>query len=112
MIRVPLAAPVGLFAVAATLAAPAHADVIDNSFLAALSNADVTYSTPANTVALGHSVCPMLVEPHPRTFDSVVSNVQDNTGMSHEKAGAFTLIAIGEYCPAMMSPLVPLHLQA
>ena len=59
----------------------AHADLIDNSFLAALSNAGIPYSAPASTVALGHSVCPMLVGSQ-QSFDSVVSNVADNTGMS------------------------------
>lgn len=96
---------------AATLAAPAHADLIDNSFLAALSNAGISYTAPANTVALGHSVCPMLVAPH-QSFDSVVSSVADTTGMPTDKAGTFALIAIAQYCPAMISPLLPLRLQA
>ncbi len=107
----PLAAPVGALVLAATVTAPAHADLIDNSFLAALSNAGIAYNTPASTVALGHSVCPMLVGSQ-QTFDSVVSDVADNTGMSSDTAGKFALIAIGEYCPGMMAPLLPLHLQA
>lgn len=111
VIRVPLAAPIGLIVVAATLAAPAHADLIDNSFLTALNNAGISYSAPASTIALGHSICPMLVEPH-QNFDSIVSSVADNTGMSTDMAGAFALIAIGEYCPAIMSPLMPRRLQA
>lgn len=111
VIRVPLAAPVGVVVIAATLAAPAHADLIDNSFLSALSNAGISYSAPASTVALGHSVCPMLVDSQ-QAFDAVVANVSDNTGMSAGEAGKFALIAIGQYCPAMMSPLLPLHLQA
>ena len=111
MIRVRLAAPVGVLVTAATLAAPAYADMIDNSFLAALSNAGISYSAPASTVALGHSLCPMLVGSQ-QSFDSVVSDVTDNTGMSPDAAGRFALIAIGEYCPAMMAPLLPLHLQS
>lgn len=109
--RVPLAAPVGLIALAATLATPAHADFLDNSFLAALSNAGIPYSAPTNTIALGQSVCPTLVRPH-ASFDSVVSSIKDSTGMSNDMAGAFTLLAIGSYCPAMISPLVPHRLQA
>ena len=111
MSRVPFAAPVGVLVAAATLAAPAHADMIDNSFLSALTDAGISYSAPATTVALGHSVCPTLVGSE-QSFDSVVSDVADNTGMSPNNAGRFALIAIGEYCPAMMSPLLPLHLQA
>jgi hypothetical protein len=86
--------------------------LVDNAFLAALSNAGITYSAPASTLALGHSVCPMLVGTQQLSFDSVVSNVADYTGMSADQAGRFALIAIGEYCPAMMAPLLPLHLQA
>lgn len=111
MSRVALAAPVAFIAFAAMFAAPAHADLVDNSFLAALSNAGISYGAPANTVALGQSVCPKLVEPHP-SFDSVVADIRDNTGMSNDMAGSFALIAIGEYCPAVMSPLVPSRLQA
>lgn len=111
MIRVRRAAPAGALALAAVLAPPARADLIDNSFLAALSNADIPYSAPASTVALGHSICPMLVGSQ-QSFDSVVSTVADNTGMSTDKSGTFALIAIGEYCPAVLAPLLPLHLQA
>ena len=111
MIRVPLAAPVVVLVTAAAFAAPARADLIDNSFLSALTDAGIFYSAPASTVALGHSVCPMLVGSQ-QSFDSVISDVADNTGMSPDNAGKFALIAIGEYCPAMMSPLLPLHLQA
>ena len=111
VIRVALAAPVGAIALAVTLAAPARADLIDNSFLTALSNAGISYSAPANTIALGHSVCPMLVEPY-QSFDAIVSSVADNTGMSNDMAGAFALIAIDEYCPAIMAPLIPGRLQA
>lgn len=111
MSRVPLAAPVGLIALAATLAAPAHADFLDNSFLAALSNAGISYSAPTNTIALGQSVCPKLVQSR-TSFDSVVSSIKDSTGMSNDMAGVFTLLAIGAYCPAMMLPLVPHRLAA
>lgn len=108
----PLTAPAGALVYAATLAAPAHADLVDNAFLAALSSAGIAYTAPASTVALGHSVCPMLVAPEQYSFDSVVADVADQTGLSPDTAGKFALIAIGEYCPAMMAPLLPLHLQA
>jgi Protein of unknown function (DUF732) len=111
VIRVRRAAPAGALVLAAVLVPPAHADLIDNAFLAALSNADIPYSAPVSTVALGHSICPMLVGPR-QSFDSVVSTVADNTGMSTEMSGRFALLAIGEYCPAMLAPLLPLHLQA
>ena len=88
-------------ATAVTLAAPAHADPIDDSFLAALNNGGINYSDPANTVALGESVCPMLVEPG-KSFASVYSKVANN-GIPPEMAAFFTGIAISMYCPQMMS---------
>ena len=44
-----------------------------NAFLRALTNAGVPFSQPDSTMALGQSVCPMLVQPG-GSFDSVVSS--------------------------------------
>ncbi len=111
MIRAPLLLSAGVITVAATFAAPAHADPIGDSFLTALTNAGIPYSAPAHTIALGQSVCPMLMEPG-RTFDAVNASVVDSTGLSNEVAGMFTLISIAQYCPAVMSPLLPHRLQS
>lgn len=81
-----------------------------NAFLVALTNAGVSYTQPASTMALGQSVCPMLVLPG-GSFDSVVSKMASN-GMSHDKAGVFTLVAIATYCPALLAPLLPNRFQA
>jgi hypothetical protein len=101
----------GLVAAAATLAAPVRADMMGNAFLLALTNAGVSYSQPASTMALGQSVCPMLVQPG-GSFDSVASNMADGNGMSHDAAGVFTIVAIATYCPAVLSALLPHRLQA
>ena len=66
-----LALTAGISAAAATLAAPIRADMMGNAFLAALTNAGVSYSQPAGTMALGQSVCPMLFQPG-GSFDSIV----------------------------------------
>ena len=58
-----LTVAVGLTAFAATVAAPAQADPIDDAFLSALTNGGVGIGNPVDTVRLGESVCPMLVEP-------------------------------------------------
>ena len=94
---------IGLTAAAATLAAPAHADPIDTSFLNALNSAGVGFNDPANTVALGQAVCPMLVEPG-KSFASIASSV-GNQGISPDMAAFFTGIAISMYCPSMISSL-------
>jgi hypothetical protein len=85
------------------LAAPSHADPIDDSFLAALRDGGVAYNDPANTVALGEAVCPMLVEPG-KSVASVYSRVANN-GIPPEMAAFFTGIAISMYCPQMMSSI-------
>lgn len=102
----------GAFGVSATMAAPIHADMMGNAFLTALNNAGVSYyGQPASTMALGRSVCPMAVQPG-GTFESVTSTMAANNGMSHDAAGAFTIVAIATYCPALISPLLPDRLQA
>jgi Protein of unknown function (DUF732) len=98
-----LVAVVGLTTAAATFAAPAQADPIDDSFLSALTDAGVPFNNPANTVALGEAVCPMLVEPG-KSVASVYSRVANN-GIPPEMAAFFTGIAISMYCPQMMSGL-------
>jgi hypothetical protein len=90
-------------ATAVTIAAPAHADPTNDSFLSALSNAGIGYDDPNATASLGQSVCPMLVEPG-KSFASVASSV-GNQGISPDMAAFFTGIAIQMYCPQMMSSI-------
>ncbi|ODQ91317.1 DUF732 domain-containing protein [Mycolicibacterium flavescens] len=82
-------------------AAPAQADPIDDSFLAALTNAGVRFKNPVDMVRLGESVCPMLVEPG-KNLAKVYSRVTDN-GIPPDMAAFFTGIAISMYCPQMVS---------
>jgi Protein of unknown function (DUF732) len=96
------AVSIGVVTAATTLAAPAQADPAGDAFLSALSNAGVGYNDPANTVALGQSICPMLSQPG-GSFASVASSVAGNNSMSPDMAGMFTSIAISMFCPAMVS---------
>ena len=90
---------------APVLAAPAHADTIDPSFLSALSSSGIGYNDPALTTELGKSVCPMLVEPG-KNFASVAQTVRGgNSGISPEMASFFTGIAISMYCPSMINSI-------
>ena len=94
-----LAAPV--------LAAPAHADdAVNAAFLAALGNAGIGYGNPTDTVALGQSICPMLVEPG-KNFAKVAQTVRggNNGGISPDMAAFFTGIAITMYCPQMVASI-------
>ena len=94
---------VGLTTAAAVLAAPSQADTVDQTFLTALTNGGLNSANPANTVALGQQVCPMLVEPG-KSLASVYSTVSNN-GIPPEMAAFFTGIAISMYCPQMMSSI-------
>jgi Protein of unknown function (DUF732) len=89
------------FLAAATMS-PARAGADTNGdFLSQLSAAGIGYQNPVDTVALGQSICPMLVEPG-KSFASAVTKVRNN-GVSPEMAAFFAGIAIQMYCPSMIS---------
>ncbi len=95
-----VAVSVGAITTTALLPAPAHADTTGDSFLSALNNAGISYDDPANAVALGQSICPMLAQPG-GNFASVASSMAGN-GISADMVGLFTSIAISMYCPSMI----------
>ena len=96
-----LAAAAALLTAAAAFAAPAGANQVDDDFVAALNKASVHYGDPANAVALGQSVCPMLAKPG-GTFAAAVAKVQGG-GVSAGMASMFAQIAIEMYCPQVMA---------
>lgn len=98
-------------ALAAPLAAPVSADMRSNAFLMALSNAGITYPHPASALALGQSVCPMLVSPG-QSFDSVAAEMASRSGLGYDAAGLFTIVAVANYCPAVIAPLLQNRLTA
>ncbi|BBY82897.1 hypothetical protein MPUL_40550 [Mycolicibacterium pulveris] len=91
----------GLAAAATALAAPAQADTADEAFLAALRGAGMTIDNPVDMVALGESVCPLLVEPG-KNLAKVYTQVTDS-GIPPDIAAFFTGIAISSYCPQMLA---------
>ncbi|MBW0011983.1 DUF732 domain-containing protein [Mycobacterium sp.] len=95
----------GVAGLTTVLAAPVRADLLGDTFLRALTNAGVPVSEPESATALGRSVCPLLVSPG-GSFDSVISAMADGSGLSHEAAGVFTMVAVATYCPAVMAPLL------
>ena len=98
-----LAVTATMVAAGITFAAPAPADTIKDTFLAALNRAGIAYADPDATAALGETVCPMLVEPG-KSFASVATTIADN-GISPDVAAFFTGIAISMYCPQLMGSL-------
>ncbi|MGV0645509.1 DUF732 domain-containing protein [Mycolicibacterium sp. XJ879] len=92
---------IGATAAAALLAAPAHADPVDDAFLAALRGAGMTVVNPVDMVALGESVCPLLVEPG-KDLAKVYARVTDS-GVPPGIVAFFTGVAISSYCPQMLA---------
>jgi hypothetical protein len=94
----------GVSAAAVLTAVPAQADPIDDAFIDALGSAGVGMANPADAVALGQSVCPMLSEPGQSAADAA-AKVADAAGMSLGPATMFTGLAISAFCPGVMASL-------
>jgi hypothetical protein len=99
-----LAACSAAFIGVVALAAPAQAEGDTDAFLSALDNADLGVSDPANAVAVGQSVCPMLSEPGQNAADAA-AKVSDAMGMPLGPATMFTGIAISMFCPSVVSSI-------
>lgn len=94
----------GVSAAALLTAVPAQADPIDDAFIDALGSAGVGMANPADAVALGQSVCPMLSEPGQSAADAA-AKVADAAGMSLGPATMFTGLDISAFCPGVMASL-------
>ena len=94
----------GVLVGAVLAAAPASADPMDDAFLTAVDSAGVAVANPADAVALGQSVCPMLSQPGQDMADTA-SRVADAGGMSLGPATMFTGLAISAFCPGAMASL-------
>jgi hypothetical protein len=90
------------------LAAPAQAEPADDAFLRSLADAGLATGNPADTVALGQQVCPMLADPGQSAADAS-AKVADTAGMPLGAATMFTGLAISMFCPGEI-PQIPLGL--
>ncbi|WP_421840549.1 DUF732 domain-containing protein [Mycobacterium sp.] len=89
-------------AAAIGMAAPAHADTIDQQFLDALRQAGLTYQDANLAIAAGKSVC-KLVSQGKHTADVVTVVQKGNPGLHGNSAAKFTAIAATAYCPTALS---------
>ncbi|APE14169.1 hypothetical protein BOH72_01940 [Mycobacterium sp. WY10] len=85
---------------ATAMAAPAHADAVDDAFVAALNRAGIHYDNAEAATQLAKQVCPQLVGPG-KSFGAAVSRVQGG-GIPPQMAAFFAGMAVKLYCPAMM----------
>jgi Protein of unknown function (DUF732) len=88
-------------------AAPARADVTDDSFIQALNNYGLQYGTPDNAILVAsNSVCGQLDSNPGQTINDVVAGVANQTNWSNDDSAFFAATAITAYCPQYKS-LIP-----
>ena len=68
----------------------AHADPIDDRFLAALQSRQITYKSAEAAIVAGHQVCTELTKG--RTKEDVAQEVMDRSGLDPYHAGYFVEI--------------------
>jgi Protein of unknown function (DUF732) len=92
------------FATIISFAAPARADPSgsDATFIAALTNARITYHNAPDAVAIARRACELVDQGHPEA-DVIKSMTQANPGLTDDIATRFTHIAESVYCPQHVS---------
>jgi len=90
------------FAAIIGMAVPAHADSTDDSFIASLNAAGITYSDPDKAVGAGKWVCDT-VKGGTQMTDVVKTLQSKNSSLSDDKANKFAAIAANAYCPDAIS---------
>jgi hypothetical protein len=82
----------------AALAAPAaHADAVDDGFLASLKAKGINFASPQAAIVAGHEVCDEL--DLGRQPSDVATDVTKNSNLDGYHAGFFVGASIGAYCP-------------
>jgi hypothetical protein len=94
--------PLACFAAVIGMAVPAHADSTDDSFIASLNAAGITYSDPDAAVGAGKWVCDK-VNGGTDMSDVVKTLTSKNSSLNPDKASKFAAIAANAYCPDAIS---------
>ena len=90
------------FAAMVGAAAPAYADGVDDTFLATLRAAGITFPDPERAIGAGKWVCNAVHGGNPMA--DVVKTVQnENPGLHGDNAAQFTAIAANVYCPTTLA---------
>jgi hypothetical protein len=75
----------------------ARADTVDDAFIAALDEQQITYPTRAYAIAGGHQICAEL--DGGTSINTVVSGVASASYLGMYDAGYLVGASIGAYCP-------------
>jgi hypothetical protein len=89
-------------AVTIGLAAPAHADGTDDSFIASLRAVGITFSDSDKAVGAGKWVCDTVGQ-GTQMPDVVKTLLSKNSALSEDKANQFAAIAAHTYCPSAIT---------
>jgi len=82
-------------------AVPAYADSVDDTFLATLHAAGITFPDPGRAIAAGKWVCNAVHGGN--AMADVVKTVQsENPGLRGDDAARFTAVAANVYCPTTL----------
>ena len=99
MKALPFLATIGGFI---AIASPVHADSDDDAFLAALTNAGITYHDPEHAIKAGQKVCD-LANSGTSQLD-IIRDIRDlNPGFTVTSAAKFAKAAASVYCPERLS---------
>jgi Protein of unknown function (DUF732) len=90
------------FAAMIGMATPAYADSTDDSFVASLKAAGITYTDQDAAVGAGKWVCDK-VNGGTDMSDVVKTLTSKNSSLNPEKASKFAAIAANAYCPDAIS---------
>jgi hypothetical protein len=91
---VPVVALASLVGVAASIA---HADAVDEKFLAALKAKGINFESPQKALIAGHMVCDQL--DLGRQPSDVANDVTKNSNLGGYHAGFFVGVSIAAFCP-------------
>jgi uncharacterized protein DUF732 len=82
---------------------PAVADSTDDAFLASLQKAGITFRSPDQAIAAGHTVCQLVGSG--KQGPEVLSVLESaNPGISPDGARMFLGISLNAYCPDRLPP--------
>jgi hypothetical protein len=88
---------VALLSLAGVAAPTAHADAVDDTFLAALKSKGINVTTSQAAIIAGHEVCDEL--DLGRQPSDVANDVQKNSNLDGYHAGFFVGVSIAAFCP-------------
>ncbi|OBK50618.1 DUF732 domain-containing protein [Mycobacterium sp. 1081908.1] len=88
---------VALAAAALLGAAPASAEPIDDTFVAALAKNGISMSDRNAAVSMGHTVCAAFDRGEPST--AAAMRIVKDTDLSPKQAGYFVGLSVAAYCP-------------